>query len=188
MSIETIAIVDATTDGFAVWWVRSSAGDMDRMCGAWVLPSERLAVVPGLLAGRGVIATRSGSRIVRESGSGRHHVIDPTALCDAVAAAAEQVRAEYDKANAGRSASRALVPPTLPTLPSTIDVEHPSLRTRLPDAPRALLIARQVEAWCLAWDHIEEARLCRPYLRVALGQTARALPVPVDRTAAVTAA
>lgn len=65
----TVAVVDSAKNQVFVWWVNNGDKDpgMSRLCGAWVLDLDA-AELPDLLAGRNVLATQVGKKVIAERG------------------------------------------------------------------------------------------------------------------------
>lgn len=173
---DVIAVVDRQGDDGVVWWIRVEKGVVQRLCGAWFLAPHRLNILPTLVANRWVIPTLSGEDLLARTTLQGYAPLDFAVVEEGVGAARLEISAAYKAKSLTSARTRQLTPLDLPELPEALDVERPPVARNLPGAPRALLIATHIEIWCRAWDHLEQQRLARPYLRVVGGGAARGLP------------
>jgi hypothetical protein len=182
MSIEyqSVAIVDANTEGTIVWQVDVSSDTQgsSRMCGAWVLAADEAGKLERLTQARYVVATRAGDRVLRRiTGHGHRGVVDLASTLSAVESEIRELQTVFDRA--ARSSKSNLIVPTWPHLPEAIDLRHPPADASAPQGVAVTLgIARWLEAVAFAWESLERQRLARKYMR-GNELTPRALPIRI---------
>ncbi|HEX5404238.1 MAG TPA: hypothetical protein VFX16_18265 [Pseudonocardiaceae bacterium] len=176
-----LAVVDASEAGPVVWWVNlgTAGGLTGRLCGAWVLGEGNPTRVADLLAGRMVLATSAGGRVVAGSAVDTRGAVDPDGTLAAVIECRDELQDAYQARVAERTRSNAPVEPTWPAMPDRLDPEAPSVVDAPEPLRRALGIARWFDRLCRTWDAIEGQRLARNYMRVLGGPNPRVLPVAV---------
>ena len=176
-----VAVVDATSEGTAVWWVNLSPDVLSRLCGAWVLDDKDHDTLESLIFARMVLATSSGAKALAKAKVGPVIVIDINATLAVATAERGRLQSAFDAEQASRPASRRLKEPCWPTFPAPLDVEAPppwDVNHASQDyLDTALSVAHWVAALCSRWSDLEEERLGRPMLRELGGPDARMLPV-----------
>ncbi|HEX3826822.1 MAG TPA: hypothetical protein VHV82_06060 [Sporichthyaceae bacterium] len=176
LTLRSLAVVDQDhEDNAVIWWVGlAEVHQRQRLCGAWVLSPTRVSDITAVTTGRWLLPTPAGREVLAFLRIAVGNSVDPARLAGAVAAERTAIAESFERI---RSQSRSrLAPLSLPPLPPAIDLETPPALLTLPEARRALLIARQVETWADTWNEIEERRLARPHLRDQFGNEVRLLP------------
>lgn len=184
MNIANAAVVDHTGAQIVIWWVCLDPRRTQRLSGAWILDDRHDDTVRTLTADRHVLTTAAGAAALRRTGQLDWAVLQPDRMMRSVITEWHAILAAHHQANIDRKPGALLVAPRLPALPAPINVENPPKAATLPDAPRALLIARQLDAWCEVWADIEERRLSRRYLRQLFGEIMRSVPGMTESGAA----
>ena len=134
-----IAVVDATDEAVAVWWVRlARMGQMnDRLCGAWTLEHDDVDTLHTVIARRIGLATTAGQAALDKAGASFDVALDLAGTLAAVDAARTTLQAAFDVAQKKRPTGQRLTIPTWPDVPASVDLDNPPVADAPPRAARA---------------------------------------------------
>jgi len=175
-----IAVVDATDEAIAVWWIRlpRMANMGDRLCGAWTLEHSDVDTLEKVIARRIGLATTAGQVALDKASASFDVGLDLDGTLDAVDAARAALMVAFDAAQKRRPTGQRLAVSRWPDVPEALDLDHPPVADALPRAARALGTARYVDRLVETWDKLEDIRTNRSVLNAAAGDSVSPNPEP----------
>ena len=177
-----VAVLDAPNpQSIVIWWVNLAEGvsrGIDHLCGAWVLPVEKVDDIKAVVERCLWLPTPVGAQAMKRLRIKPQPILDCNATLTNVLEWRDEISAVFESERASSPRSRKLKDLDLPDIPPSIDLEDPPKAVGCSvEVASSLGVARWLTSIATSWRLLETSRLSRKYLKEQLG--AERLPIPI---------